>query len=161
LELTPIDLTSSLSKRINLPPKQLAPHGRNLGAPWQLTPSYAYGKIETLPSLAFLSRVYLHLANQQAYNTRQRAQLGVVEILRLRPSGDLSDLPLGISPALHEAARTMQLIAVTDWTTDAYAMTGREDLAECNMSAPGPVKEEGYASSHEAMVGFNVNLIIL
>jgi anaphase-promoting complex subunit 1 len=108
--------------------------------------------MESLPALAYLSRLYLTFTNPKVKNTRNRATRGIAEMVRLRPWEDFSDLPLGVAMPLLEGVRTMQLVSFIDWSYDGYKLIKRDDLAENLRPWSKAASEASYMSIKQTLV---------
>jgi hypothetical protein len=154
LSLWPPDLTSMLYERLRASAPLQGPHGRNLGSHWNITPSYAHGKIETLPSLAYFSRVFMTITDPQSGNTRLRAQQAISTMLTLRTSETFCDIPVSLAAPLLEAARTMQIIPVGGLPSDVYKLTRREDCAPASEHHHLVSGSSGYLPAQDLGVSF-------
>lgn len=153
LPIWPIDMTAVLFGRINNPEWILAPHARNLGAHFQLEPCFAYGRVEPLPVLAQLTAAYMCLADNAVPDSRRRAENAVVCMAKNKLDLEfMRHLPLGVAAPLREAARTCQLMPAGNWSTTAYRLMDRQDLAEGVSSVPDRLYSDGYVTVKAALV---------
>jgi hypothetical protein len=131
-----------LHVRLHESSPQPGPHGRNLGSQWNIVPSYAHGKTETIPALAYFSRIFLTMrASSEVKNTRIRAHQGISIMLNLSPTERFDNIPMSLSAPLLEAVRTLQVIPVAGWWPEAYRLTGRNDYAQISEHEQEPLVE--------------------
>lgn len=149
----PIDMTAVLFGRINTPDWSLTPHPRNLGQHFNLTPSFALGRIEPLPSLAQLTMLYMCLADNTVKDSRKRAENALTALVtKLNTSTDILGLfPLGLASPIREAARTCQLAPAGNWTSAAYRLIDRNDLAEAVSNRSDRLVNDGYLSVRDTI----------
>lgn len=126
---------------------------KDLLAAFGFTPAYALGRVEPLGALRRVTAVYMALAEAGVRETRKRAELAVQVAVRNRVGQELlPGLQMGVQAPIREAARTCQFAPPGNWPAEAYAVIGRNDLAEGVSAPPDRLFNDGYKSVKEHLV---------
>jgi anaphase-promoting complex subunit 1 len=137
-----------------------ANYPRNLGAHFDLVPSFALGRIEPLPALSRLTALYMCLADATVKDSRKRAENAIAALVGMGSVADLGLVPLGLAAPIREAARTCQLAPAGNWTGAAYRLIDRNDLAEGVSATPDRIGGDGYLSVRDAMVSYTSSSVV-
>lgn len=142
----PPDISAILYGRISNPDWKVPWHDtHNLTIRFEITPSFAYGRLEPLTYLRQLTALYKCLADNKVEESQKRAENAIHLMVTSNMGLEfLNNLPLGIAAPLREAARTCQLSPPGDWPLAAYRAIGRNDLAACASDAPDMLFSDGY-----------------
>jgi anaphase-promoting complex subunit 1 len=153
-------MSAVLFGRIANPGWALAPHTRNLGSHFGLQPSFAFGNLEPLSTLAQLTTLYMCMADDKVSETERRAHHVVQAMLRLKTGVQLlGTLPIGIAAPIREAVRTCQGLPPPGWSPHGYRLVDRNDLAEGINHGGDAWRDDGYLSVHDFNVFISLNVV--
>lgn len=111
---------------------------------FETSPSFAFGRLDSLPYLHELASIYVRLAESEQPDVQKRAENAIHYAVQSERGIALNRLPLGVAAPVHEAARTCQLSPPRGWSAAGYNAIGRNDLAAAGSEAPSMVLNEGY-----------------
>jgi anaphase-promoting complex subunit 1 len=150
----PIDISAILYGRISNPDWKVPLFDtHNLTLRFEITPSFAFGRLEPMTTLDLLTTAYKCLADQKVEGSPKRAENAIHSIVKSHfGPGFINMLPIGIAAPLREAARTCQLFPPSDWSLVAYQAIGRNDLAASARDAPDMLFSDGYRTVKDYIV---------
>lgn len=140
LSPTPPDLTAYLSSALLALPKpqkawvnvQDIPNQFSFPPPTEPIPLH-----DPFPLARQLTMVYDRIRDSRGLSARDRAEQTVAAMVSVGLTSDvLRRVPFGVAAPLREALRTCQFYPPKDWSTEAYILIDRKDLAQ--MKAGGP-----------------------
>ncbi|KAJ7226307.1 hypothetical protein C8J57DRAFT_1731072 [Mycena rebaudengoi] len=142
----PPDVATILYGRISNPDWKVPWHEtQHLALRFQISASFAYGRVDPLVTLKNLTALFKCLADAAESSSQKRAENTVLLMVTLGIGAPLLNrLPMGLSAPIREAMRTCQLAPPSDWPLEAYRAVGRNDVAASASQAPDMLFGDGY-----------------